>query len=150
MTAQLTACPEGNRLWGGTESYDATDLNAAQEKIARWVLSTSQGHLVLSQTSIAWQEYFRRLTPADNQRGLELAREAWRTGKTSSGGATLLDLLLQNLAEGWADPPSRTIEELVDVASALLADAPQWAECSPLLWLCFPALGRSRARRGGD
>ena len=34
VNAQLTACPEGNRLWGGTESYDATDLNAAQEKIA--------------------------------------------------------------------------------------------------------------------
>ena len=48
VNAQLTACPEGNRLWGGTESYDATDLNAAQEKIARWVLSTSQGHLLLT------------------------------------------------------------------------------------------------------
>ena len=35
---------------------------------------------------------------------------------------------MQNLTEGWADPPSRTIEELVDVASALLAVAPQWAQ----------------------
>ena len=126
MNAQLTACPEGNRLWGDTESYDAADLNAAQEKIARWILSTSQGHLWLtSPTDSLAAEYFRRRTPADNQRGLELAREAWRNGRTSSGGTTLINLLIQSLIEGWADPPSRTIEELVDVASALLADAPQ-------------------------
>ena len=86
VTAQLTACPEGNRLWGGTESYDATDLNAAQEKIARWVLSTSQGHLFLTSPAIPCEEYLRRRTPADNKRGLELAREAWRNGRSSQVG----------------------------------------------------------------
>jgi tetratricopeptide (TPR) repeat protein len=70
-------------------------------------------------------EYFRRRTLADNQRGLELAREAWRNRRDSSGGASLMVLLMQSLGEGWADPPSRTIEELVDVASALLTVAPQ-------------------------
>jgi adenylate cyclase len=129
VNAQLTACPEGNRLWGDTESYDATDLNAAQEKIAMWVLSSSAGYVwVNSPIDSLAVEYLRRLTRADNHRGLELAREAWRNRRDSSGGAALMTLLIQSLAEGWADPPSRTIEELVDVASALLAVAPQWGQ----------------------
>jgi tetratricopeptide (TPR) repeat protein len=131
VNAQLTACPEGNRLWGGTESYDATDLNAAQDNIARWVLSTSQGYLFLTSpggTDSLAEEYRQRRTPADNQRGVELAREAWRNGRTSNRGATLINLHLQALVEGWADPPSRTIEELVDVASEVLANAPQWGD----------------------
>ena len=144
VNAQLTACPEGNRLWGDTQSYDAADLSAAQEKIAGWVLSTTLGHVALGIDSL--EEYFRRRTLADNQRGLELAREAWRTDKTSSGGATLLNLLLQNLSEGWADPPSRTIEELVDVASALLAVAPQWAQAH--LWVGYASLLSGDRERG--
>ncbi len=116
-------------MWGDTESYDAADLSAAQEKIAMWVLSTSQGHLWLNSPidSLA-EEYLRRRTPADNQRGLELAREAWRNGRTSKRRRHPDRPAHQSLAEGWADPPSRTIEEMVDVASALLAVAPQWGQ----------------------
>jgi tetratricopeptide (TPR) repeat protein len=129
VTAQLTACPEGNHLWGGTESYDATDLNAAQEKIATWVLSASQGHLFITSAGGAdglAAEYQRRRTRADNQRGVELARKAWQNGRSSQVGVTLTNLHMQALYEGWSDSPSRTIEEMVDVASAVLADAPHW------------------------
>jgi tetratricopeptide (TPR) repeat protein len=134
-------------LWGDTESHDAADLNAAQEEIARWILSTSQGHLWLTSpiASLA-AEYERRRTPADNQRGLELAREAWRNGRTSGDGTTLINLLTQSLLEGWADSPSRTIEEMVDVASAVLADAPQWGRAHVWFGLaCLVSGDRERA-----
>ena len=90
VTAQLTACPEGNRLWGGTESYDAADLSAAQEKIARWILSTTHGHVYLNDPEGTLAGYERRITPADNARGLELAREAWRKDRSPEVGAERL------------------------------------------------------------
>ena len=39
---------------------------------------------------------------------------------------SVYSLLQQALTEGWADSPPRTGEEMVEVASAVLADAPQW------------------------
>ena len=151
-SVQLIECPEGRKLWGHTYDRKKRDFIVIQDEISDRILAAMEPLLYKFISPELPYAILKSLTRESNERAMKMARglierqpdnHHWLFHAWSAH--------LQAIQEGWSEPSSRNLAEMLRLAETCDAVKPREWMCQEMLSSTYRFAGqREKAKAHAD